>query len=63
MVLEFLSNGEGLDCFLRYVLPKLSKVTVTCPKSVKKTKTNRDSFDLPKVSKMNISSELLEVAK
>ena len=36
VVLEFLSNGEGLDCFLRHVLPKLSKVTVTCPQSVKK---------------------------
>ena len=54
------SNGEGLDCFPQHVLPKLSKVTVTCPQSEKK---NRDSFDLPKVSKMNVSFELLKVAK
>ena len=27
MVLEFLSKGEGLDCFLQHVLPKLSKKT------------------------------------
>ena len=59
MVLEFLSNGEGLDCFSRYVLPKLSKVTELSIVS----KKNRDSFDLPKVSKMNISSELLKVAE
>ena len=32
----FLSNGEGLDCFLwLHVLPKLSEITVTCQKSVK----------------------------
>ena len=38
VVLEFLSNGESLNCFSWYVLPRLSKVTVTCPQSVKKNK-------------------------
>ena len=59
--LNFLSNGEGLDCLSRYVLPKLSKITVTCPKLVKEK--NWVNFDLPKVSKMNINFELLTVAK
>ena len=58
VVLEFLSNRERLDCFSRYVLLKLSKVTVTCP-----NRTNRDSFDLPKVSKINISFEMLIIRK
>ena len=35
VVLEFLSNRD-LDCFPWYFLPKLSKITVTCPQSVKK---------------------------
>ena len=35
MVLQFFVR-EGLDCFLwPNVLPKISKITVTCPKSVK----------------------------
>ena len=37
MVLDFLSNGKGLDCFSRHVLPKLGKITVTCIKSVERT--------------------------
>ena len=36
--LNFLSNGVGLDCFLQPVLPKLSKITVTCPKWGKENK-------------------------
>ena len=37
--LIFLSNGVGLDCFpCPTVLPKLSKIIVTCPKSEKKNK-------------------------
>ena len=60
MVLEFLSNG-GLNCFLQHVLPELSKITVTCPQSVKGP--NRVNFDLPKVSKININFELLKVCK
>ena len=36
VVLEFWSNGEGLDCFSQHLLPKLSKVFVTCPQSVRK---------------------------
>ena len=37
--LIFLSNSVGLDCFPRpNVLPKLSKITVTYPKSGKKNK-------------------------
>ena len=58
VVLEFLSNG-GLNCFLQHVLPELSKITVTCPQSVKGP--NRVNFDLPKVSKININFELLKV--
>ena len=38
MVLEFLSNVEGLNRFLLYVLPKLGKITVTCPEWTKRTK-------------------------
>ena len=42
VVLQFFikqwSNGEGLGCFLRHVLPKRSKITVTCPKSAKQQK-------------------------
>ena len=48
-------------CFLQHVLPKLSKITVTCPKSLKKP--NMVNFDLPKVSKIIISLELLKVRK
>ena len=34
--LNFLSNGEGLDCFSQpNLLHKFSKITITCPKSVK----------------------------
>ena len=60
LFLEFLSNREGLDCFLQHVLPKLSKKTDL---STVNKKTNMGSFDLPKVSKMNISFELLKVSK
>ena len=56
-----LSNREGLDRFSRYVLPELSKTTVTCPQWVKGPK--RMNFDLPKVSKININFELLKVSK
>ena len=36
--LNFLSNGEGLHSFSRTkVFPKLSKISVACPKSVKGT--------------------------
>ena len=38
VVLEFLSNGKGLNRFSWHVLPKLSKITVTCPKGIKRTK-------------------------
>ena len=61
LILEFLSNGEGLDRFSRHVLPTLSKITVTCPKQVKRP--NRMNFDLPQVSKININFELLKVSK
>ena len=37
-VLEFFSNGDGLDCFSHHVLPKLGKITGTCSKSVKGNK-------------------------
>ena len=60
LVLEILSNGEDLDCFLQHVLPKLSKKTDLA--TVNK-KTIKGSFDLPKFSKMNISFELLKVSK
>ena len=44
VVLEFLSNGEGLDRSSRYVLPKLIKIIVTSPKSVKRNKQNHFWF-------------------
>ena len=43
----------------QHVLPKFSKITVTCPKSVK----TRVNFDLLKVRKMNINFELFKVSK
>ena len=43
VVLEFFSNGKGLKCFLWHVLPKLSKITVTCPKVSKKISTLQTS--------------------
>ena len=61
VVLEFLYNTEGLNRFLRHVLPILSKITVTCTKSVKRT--DRVNFDLPKVSKIYINFELLKFSK
>ena len=61
VLLEFLSNGEGLNRFSRHVLPKLTKKTVTCPKQAKGTKSV--DFDLPKVNKININFELLKVSK
>ena len=43
-------NWESLDCFLWHVFPS-------------SIGNNRVIFDLPKVSKMNINFELLEVSK
>ena len=54
VVLEFLSNREGLDRFLRHVL---------CLNQSRKKGTNRVNFDLLKVSKININSKLLKVSK
>ena len=42
--LNFFSNGEGLDCLSRHVLPKLSKITVTCPTLVKGNKQGQFCF-------------------
>ena len=50
-----------LDRFSWHVLPTPSKITVTCPKSV--NWKNRVNSDLPKVSKMNIIFELLNISK
>ena len=62
VVPEFLSSGGGFDCFFQSnVLPKISKITVTCPKSLKWT--SRVGFDLPKVSRMTINFKLLKVRK
>ena len=63
VVLEFLSNREGLNCFLRYVLPKLSKITARQAVQRQYKGPNRVHFDLPKVSKININFELLKVNK
>ena len=63
MVLEFLSNGEALDCLSQHNLPKLSKITVSCPESVKGNKSSKVNSDLPKVSEVNINSELLKGSK
>ena len=62
LVLEFLSNGGGLNCFSWHVLPKLSKITETCPK-VNKMDRIGSIFDLPKVSKININFGLLKVSR
>ena len=61
VVLELLSNGEGLNRFLQHVLPKLSKITLTCPKTVKGP--IRVNSDLPKDSKRKINFELLKVSR
>ena len=62
MVLEFLSNGVSLDCFLQpNILPKHSKIIVTCPKQEKRT--SRVNFDFPKISKMSINFDLFKVSK
>ena len=59
--LNFLSNG-GLVCFLQpNVMPKVSTITVTCPKLGKWT--SRVNFDLLKDSKMTINFELFKVAQ
>ena len=47
--LNFYERERVWILFLQHVLPKLSKITVTCPKSLKKP--NMVNFDLPKVSK------------
>ena len=59
--LNFYERERVWIFFLQHVLPKLSKITVTCPKSLKKP--NMVNFDLPKVSKIIISLELLKVRK
>ena len=61
VVLEFLSNGEGLNRFLQNVLPKLGKITVTFQSEQKEPKSV--NFDLPKISKININFELLKFSK
>ena len=58
LFLNFLWYRECLDCFSwLYVLPKLSKITVACPNSLRWT--SRANLDLPKVCKMTITFELL----
>ena len=60
--LKILSSRGGLDCFLLpNVLPKLSKITVTCLKALKWM--SRVNFDLPKVGRMTINFEQLKVSK
>ena len=59
--LNFYERERVWIFFLQHVLPKLSKITVTCPKSLKNP--NMVNFDLPKVSKIIISLELLKVRK
>ena len=52
--LNLLLSREGLDCFWQpNILPKLGKIIVTCPKSLKWP--SRVSFDLSKVIKMTIN--------
>ena len=62
VVLKFFSNGEGLDCFLRHVLPKLGKVTVTCPQSVKKQQIGT-VFTCPKLAKWASALNCSKLAK
>ena len=60
--LNFLSNRVSLDCFLQpNILPKHSKIIVTCPKQEKQT--SRVNFDFPKISKMSINFDLFKVSK
>ena len=60
--LNFLSNGVSLDCFLQpNILPKHSKIIMTCPKQEKGT--SGINFDLPKISKMSINFYLVKVIK
>ena len=55
-VLQFLLNGEGLHCLSQHVLPKLSKITVTQPQSVKKRGTVLTCLKLAKwISTLNCS--------
>ena len=61
-IINFLPSGGGLDCFLQpNVLPKRSKIIVTCPKSLKSSRSV--NFDLPKISRMTTNFELLKIAK
>ena len=58
LFLNFLWYWECLDCFSwPNILPKLGKITVACPNSLRWT--NRANLDLPKVCKMTITFELL----
>ena len=52
---------EGSNHFSWHVLPKHSKITLTCPKWVKKP--NRVNFDFPEVSRININFELSKVSE
>ena len=49
LFLNILSNREGLDWFLWHVLPKLCKITVTCPKWV--IENGWGQFCCPKLAK------------
>ena len=68
--LNFLSNEEGLHSFSRTkVLPKLSKISMACPKSVKGTirvncYLSKDcKRHMPKDCKTIVGFELLKVDK
>ena len=60
--MNFSSYGEGLGCFMQpYVLPKIRKITATCPNSVRIKK--QMNIDLPEVNKRTIDFESLKVSK
>ena len=61
--LIFLSNSVGLDCFLQpNVLPKHSKITVTCPKSEKKERVG-SILTCPKSAKWISTLDCSKTAK
>ena len=62
MNLNCLSNGEGWDWLSSpNVLLKFSKMTVTCPKSIKRNQMV--NFDLLQVRNITINLEMLTVSK
>ena len=58
---RILPGSWGFESFFVACFTQNSKITLTCPKWVKKP--NRVNFDFPKVSRININFELSKVSK